>query len=325
MRKFVLLCVVMLLLGCQGSAPCVKSNIHHNDALTSNPYYVLVSKFWEERARLTSKPSFGGDVAVGDLHHILEPLGPNSIGISALPPERYSLVWSYRNVGDYDWDGEVSVADITQVADFFGYTAPDGQTPSYKLKADGDGNGEVGVSDITPIAYNYLSAVSGYIIQGSQLDGEFTDIVQIDDEALGVQIFHGWHKTISWDCTGQEYDLFRVVPVDLNGQRSSPSNIAGSVWIQPNILSVSPTWVWSGGGEPSYVGQEITFSVELSEESVPPFAYDWDFGGASVPNTSTEQQVMVNMTEIGEFWIHISVSNQWGTDSWSFPVVVNPV
>lgn len=251
MRNFVLLCVVMLL-GCQGSAPGIKSI--QDEALTSNLYDALISQFWEERVRLTSKPPTGndnavfdleaelvesptGDVVVDDLRHVRNSAAPSTDG-AGVPPVSYSLVWSYRNTGDYDWDGEVAIADIAQIVRFFGYVAPDDGPASYKLKADGNHNGEVGVSDITPIAYNYLSAVEGYVIQGATRDGEFVDIAQVTDTTLGVKVFHSWCKTIEWNAGSEQgYDLFRVIPV-AGSQRGSPSNVAGAVWIQPHIISV---------------------------------------------------------------------------------------
>jgi hypothetical protein len=63
------------------------------------------------------------------------------------------FTWSYRQHGDYDINGAVTVSDLTQVGIHFGQTTLDADWQVAQL-ADGDGNGEVGVSDVTPIGQN---------------------------------------------------------------------------------------------------------------------------------------------------------------------------
>ncbi|MEP0813677.1 MAG: hypothetical protein HRF49_03305 [bacterium] len=88
--------------------------------------------------------------------------------------EGFELTWTYKNTGDYDQSGEVSVADITPIALHFLHNNGAGAFPdAADVLIDGDGNGEVGVSDVTSIAINYLGTVSGYDIEYSYDGIEF--------------------------------------------------------------------------------------------------------------------------------------------------------
>ncbi len=80
--------------------------------------------------------------------------------------------WRGRNIGDYDLDGTVGVADITPIAMNFGasveYVGTNPKVPvetginEYLACVDGDGNGTIGVADITPIAQHFSERCSGY-------------------------------------------------------------------------------------------------------------------------------------------------------------------
>lgn len=88
--------------------------------------------------------------------------------------------WRGHNIGDYDLDGAVGVADITPIAINFGSTVEYvGIVPvetgnnEYLACVDGDGNGSIGVSDITPIAQHFGGSCTGYrIYLGLRATGE---------------------------------------------------------------------------------------------------------------------------------------------------------
>ncbi|MEP0815438.1 MAG: hypothetical protein HRF49_12360 [bacterium] len=76
-----------------------------------------------------------------------------------------TLTWVEKNVGDYNNNGEVSIADVTPIALNFNANTTDGQgNDPWEQLIDGDKSGEVGVSDITPIALNWLNTLVGYNI-----------------------------------------------------------------------------------------------------------------------------------------------------------------
>ncbi|MCC7478395.1 S8 family serine peptidase [bacterium] len=73
------------------------------------------------------------------------------------------LQWSYVNVGDYDQNSRVAVADLTPIGIHFGKDDTDPDWASF-AHVDGDGNGRISVSDVTPIGLNYLSLTAHYEI-----------------------------------------------------------------------------------------------------------------------------------------------------------------
>ena len=127
---------------------------------------IITVKFKREpqlATRRISKAPLGDVNAVGDL--------------AATPVEggTVELEWSERNVGDYDNNGEVGVADITPIAQNYLAVLGDGEgDEDWEQLIDGDGSGDIGIADITPIATNYLSLIAGYhVYRGIELpDGE---------------------------------------------------------------------------------------------------------------------------------------------------------
>jgi subtilisin family serine protease len=128
------------------------------------------------------------------------------------------LTWRERNTGDYDSNSEVSVSDITVIAEYFGKTLYDADWNSARL-ADGDGNGEVNVSDISPIAEHLFQHVSGYRVfraPDEQSDAELVGEVRREDARRDVA---GWPLYEFTDATaqaGQQY-VYYVRPFSEHG------------------------------------------------------------------------------------------------------------
>ena len=81
------------------------------------------------------------------------------------PDGSFILEWTERNVGDYDGNGEVGIADITPIAQYYLLTVAEAETALEQElyeQIDGDRSGDIGISDITPIANNYLNSTEGY-------------------------------------------------------------------------------------------------------------------------------------------------------------------
>lgn len=85
------------------------------------------------------------------------------LSLHRVPPDNH-YTWTYRNQGDYDLNGEVTIADLTPIGLHFGKNtlSPDWQQAQL---ADGDCNGEVNVADVTPIGQNFGGRVDGYELQ----------------------------------------------------------------------------------------------------------------------------------------------------------------
>jgi len=135
--------------------------------------------------------------------------------------------WSYRQHGDYDLNGVVTVSDLTQVGLYFGRTTLDEDWQAAQL-ADGDNNGEVGISDVTPIGQNFGGSIDGYELQGrADANSGFqlkTDMVFTPGDKLSGLYPH-FEFSSPPVPSGPEY---RVVPyVDTGGGREygTPSNL----------------------------------------------------------------------------------------------------
>jgi hypothetical protein len=75
-----------------------------------------------------------------------------------------TLCWNYRNQGDYDLNGVVTIADLTPIGQHFGKSFADSDWQEAQL-ADGDRNGEVNIGDVTPIGQNFGGQVDGFELQ----------------------------------------------------------------------------------------------------------------------------------------------------------------
>jgi len=81
--------------------------------------------------------------------------------------EYTGATWPMLLIGDGDVSGEVTVADITPIAQH--YLELVAENPSIDV-VDYDGNGEMGIPDITPIANNYLARIDGYHVYYDTVD-----------------------------------------------------------------------------------------------------------------------------------------------------------
>lgn len=78
--------------------------------------------------------------------------------------ENYRLIWREVNVGDYNNDGSVAIADITPLAQRFNASTTDGDQDEWDDLIDGNGDYNVTIADVTPIAQNFGSELAGYNI-----------------------------------------------------------------------------------------------------------------------------------------------------------------
>lgn len=70
---------------------------------------------------------------------------------------KYFLLWSYKNLGDYNQDGIVDIADITPIAQHYNENVNE-----YNEWIDGNKDGRIGISDVTAIAQNYFADCTTY-------------------------------------------------------------------------------------------------------------------------------------------------------------------
>jgi len=141
-----------------------------------------------------------------------------------------TLTWTERNVGDYDNNGEVGVADITPIALNFGVAS--GQILSL---VDGDKNGEIGVSDITQIALNFQNAIAGYkvnVLRGTSWamipnESNPGSPYTVDRPAV-VPGDRPVTYTVNYTLAPEDEESFSTAPVGPDGSVGIISNIAGT-------------------------------------------------------------------------------------------------
>jgi hypothetical protein len=98
-----------------------------------------------------------------------------------------TLHWLEYNIGDYDVNGEVNIADLTPIGQKFQQVYIDTDPDFATLEViDGDGNGEINIADITPIGQNFQSVIEGYDVYRTELT--------TPDEVPGVDEVGRWIK-----------------------------------------------------------------------------------------------------------------------------------
>jgi hypothetical protein len=102
--------------------------------------------------RTAAQAPRGDASAVGDL--AIQP-------VSALMAR---ATWSYRNAGDLNLDGQVTIADLTPIGVHFQQSSQDPNWLQHQV-ADADLNGVVSIQDLTPIGLNFRGRVTEYELQ----------------------------------------------------------------------------------------------------------------------------------------------------------------
>jgi len=217
----------------------------------------------------------------------------------------YTLTWSYRNVGDYNQDGIVSISDITPLAVHFNETA----TPENEW-IDGNGDSVINIADITPLAANFFTDCAGYRVQGQTAPGSWTQVAEVP---FSLAIGEGECLRFDYDLGALAHDFYRVLPYEASGLGGVRSVIVPESASQPpNILEVSP----HGGTS----GESVTFNAIV--EGPAPLSYAWDFGGGASPNTSSDDAPTVTLGQPGDHAASVTVSNAFGEDIYPFTLTV---
>lgn len=159
------------------------------------------------------------------------------------------LVWRYRNVGDYNQDGLVSIHDLTPIGIYFGAKNGDSGWESASV-ADGNYDGIISISDITPIGQNFLAYISGYVVQSSASgDSPWSST----DTVARPEVYDGDTRQCTVDLTVEEELYYRVVPHDAKAVEGEPS-IAISLVISSPALEEGQGGAW-GEHWGTYLGE----------------------------------------------------------------------
>lgn len=266
------------------------------DGVDEGLFAMLKAELRGALLRRTSTPPSGEDNAIADLVLFEDEVTSD-----------WTLEWGYRNVGDYNQDGTVNIADITPIAMHFGQTYdPETEPDCLQAVIDGSGSGAVDIADITPIAQNFGVQIAGYSVEVSMTEGAEWD--EVSAVLQGAALGDG-RKALEYVLeTPEESSLYRVRAYD-TGQAAfgDPSNPVRFYTLALELTLVTPAEGGEGSEEDPYIvadGEpyelQATFgaedvSAELGFTTMPPAFITFS---AEIPRILTVDNVMA-----GDFYV----------------------
>jgi len=248
-------------------------------------------------SRTTSRPPSGAANMVNDLR--LEQVD-----------DGWVMRWSYRNLGDYDQNGTVAIADITPLAQHFQETWAIGEENSLAAVIDGNGNSKVGIEDVTPIAVNFGVELGGYVVEtASSPAGEYSDYDEVPHENF---VDSGGRLTAELHMDVLPARYFRLSACDGDGERSVVSEVFAPELPGPEITAVRPITCAAG--------LAVRFEVDVTGEGLKQYA--WSFGGGATPNTSNDENPVVIIGAADVYSCSVAVVTPFGIDSEDFQLLV---
>ncbi len=163
---------------------------------------------------------------VGQVRHDLENIFANDGALFAELELTFSAAWQ---LGDGDQNGEVNIADITPLAQYFGLRPSEDWRA---LPADYDDNDEVTLSDLSTLGLYYGEGTDSYLLEAADdHDGDPRSLVATLDWSSDAQppadpgnpavgqlpaVFRSWGYTFSITSSYSFYEL-QALDADLNG------------------------------------------------------------------------------------------------------------
>ncbi|MEP0813752.1 MAG: PKD domain-containing protein [bacterium] len=253
-----------------------------------------------------------------------------------------NFAWKYYHQGDYNLDGEVSVADITPIALNYLQSVSDGNADNVQRFIDGDLSGEIGVSDITPIALNYLASYHVVAAIFEELPSSAWTLSNWQEKAAAIVTAalisdspgtvkpavnldpanpkYGW-LSLDFDIdaaaltSGDYYFGVRDLSDPCKFVSFDKFSLTGRD--DPEIAAVSPT-----SGSP---GLQVQFYADLLS-GAEPLSYSWNFGGGANPDHSEEQSPIVTLAAAkGAYQASVTISNAYGSDTFEWELTVGEV
>ena len=165
-----------------------------------------------------------------------------------------TLEWTQVNTGDYDFNGEVNISDLTPLGVNYLRTYErqgPGARELTEYWVDGDANGEINIGDVTPIGVNYGAVIAGYNIRhnGVKLPGQPTVLAGEGIERPGLP------RRYSLTAAGSTADEWIVGPVDYDGvEGADSSGDPGPVDLLANVFIDGQLLLDLSGGNPGEFG-----------------------------------------------------------------------
>jgi len=219
----------------------------------------------------------------------------------------YTLTWRYRNQGDYDQNGTVSISDITPIAVHFGESSD-----SSNEWIDGGGNGAIDISDITPLAMNFGANCAAYVIESSESrEGLYAEV-----ETVPFSLAAGdGRKMFEYTLSLEPGVWVRVVPADGSGAKDDDA--ASNVLRVPGEgnelpiagLSAEPTL----GDAPLNVNFDASASHDPDGGAITKYEWDWEGDGVFDHDTGTVATTSHVYGHAGVFEATVRVTDDEGS------------
>ncbi len=232
----------------------------------------------------------------------------------------HTFSWSYYNVGDYDQNGTINIADITPIAVHFGEDVPadDAARNSTQAVVDGSNNGSVDIADITPIAVHFGNNVTDYLVEGSETgDAGWSEVGVVDFET-GVE---GSRKRFLAILNVGLNRYFRLFPRDAVGTPGvgSPTRSFGpSAQADADAIGALDAQFYGVGSDP--LAGNVAFLWDFESDGV------WDTTGASGPMPDTDAGEQSPFHVYGNEGVYTATLRVYDSrGNWSTATVTVPV
>jgi hypothetical protein len=211
------------------------------------------------------------------------PAGPNNaipdFAVTNNGDGTFHVAWHYYNIGDYNQDGVVSIADITPLAMHYGETwskAVPLDVNTIAAVVDGSNNEKVDIADVTPIAMYFGSEVTHYSVQTSDSEtGTYTEHASTTiDEAI-----QGGRGLFEMNLSGLTVGYWvKAVPGDSSDNEGVCSNV-----IQVSAANQPPVAALDSDVTSGLAPLTVNFDASGSHDDDGTIAnYQWDWEGDGV-------------------------------------------
>lgn len=175
-----------------------------------------------------------------------DPYRVDELVVVPSPQDDYvTLNWVEKNIGDYDFNGEVNAADLVPLSQHIGESGfrnstAANTTPLYYI--DGDENNEINLADIVPIARNYKNSITGYRINKNGepvLDMDTGQPAFYSRDPQNDYVINAAPVFFQVNVQGSFEDQYGVLPVDAQGSTQSESVVFDGLELQARMY-ISP-------------------------------------------------------------------------------------